>query len=74
MDTKTDHHSPPRVEDDYLVRGAGRFVADAPEPRQASAAFVRSPHAHARIRSIDVDAARKVKGVLAVVRRPVLAA
>ncbi len=40
----------PRIEDDYLVRGAGRFVADAPEPGQAYAAFVRSPHAFARIR------------------------
>ncbi len=69
MDTKTDtqHAYEPRVEDDALVRGAGRFVADAPEPRQAAAAFVRSPHAHARIRAIDIEAARKVKGVLAVV-------
>jgi carbon-monoxide dehydrogenase large subunit len=48
------------------VRGAGRFVADAPEPGQLAAAFVRSPHAHARIRSIDTAAARKVKGVLAI--------
>ena len=45
----TDHAFEPRVEDDYLVRGAGRFVADAPQPGQAAAAFVRSPHAHARI-------------------------
>ena len=67
MDSKTEHHHEPRVEDDYLVRGAGRFVADAPEPNQAAAAFVRSPHAHARIRGIDVEAARKVKGVLAIV-------
>jgi carbon-monoxide dehydrogenase large subunit len=60
-------HHQPRVEDDYLVRGAGRFVADAPEPRQAYAAFVRSPHAFARIKSIDVEAARQMGGVLAVV-------
>jgi aerobic carbon-monoxide dehydrogenase large subunit len=68
MDTSTSRqHHQPRVEDDYLVRGAGRFVADAPEPHQAFACFVRSPHAFARIRGIDVDAARKVRGVLAIV-------
>jgi aerobic carbon-monoxide dehydrogenase large subunit len=69
MDTKTtDHHAyPPRVEDDYLLRGNGRFVADAPEPGQAAAAFVRSPHAHARIRGINREAARKVRGVIAIV-------
>ena len=67
MDTETDHAHHPRVEDDYLVRGAGRFVADAPEPRQVAAAFVRSPHAYARIRGIDIEAAKKVRGVLAVV-------
>src|SRR5262245_20564904 len=55
-----------RVEDDALVRGAGRFVADAPEPGQAYAQFVRSPHACARIRSIDIEAAKRVPGVLAV--------
>ena len=67
MDTVTDHARRVRVEDDYLVRGAGRFVADAPEPNQVAAAFVRSPHAHARIRGINTDAAKKVRGVLAVV-------
>ena len=61
-----DHHFEPRVEDDALVRGLGRFVDDAPQPNQAYAAFVRSPHAHARIRSIDVAAARAAKGVVAV--------
>src|SRR5947199_7542 len=56
----------PRVEDDYLVRGAGRFAADVVEPGQAYAVFVRSPHACARIRSLDIDAARRAPGVLAV--------
>src|SRR5215813_13073960 len=56
----------PRIEDDYLVRGAGRFVADAPEPGQAQAAFVRSPHACARIVSIDVAEAKSTRGVVAV--------
>lgn len=56
----------PRVEDDPLVRGLGRFVADAPVPGQASACFVRSPHACARIRSIDIEAARRAPGVVGV--------
>ncbi len=40
-----------RLEDDALVRGAGRFVDDARYPNQAFAAFLRSPHAHAKITS-----------------------
>ena len=39
-----------------LVRGLGRYIADAPMPNQAYAYFVRSPHAFARIRSIDTAA------------------
>ena len=68
MDSKTaDHHiHRPRVEDDALVRGMGRFVADAAEPGEAAAAFVRSTHAHARIKSIDLAAAKKVRGVIAI--------
>ena len=56
----------PRVEDDALVRGAGHFTDDPRLPNQAYAAFVRSPHAHARIVSVDAGAARAAKGVLAV--------
>ena len=59
--------SEPRVEDDALVRGAGQFMDDPRLPRQAAAAFVRSPHAHARVLSIKTDAALKAKGVLAVI-------
>ena len=44
----------PRVEDDALVRGAGRFTDDPRLERQAFAVFVRSPHAHARIVSVNV--------------------
>ncbi len=55
-----------RVEDDALLRGNGRFMDDPRLPNQAYAAFVRSPHAHARILSVNADAARKAKGVLAV--------
>jgi carbon-monoxide dehydrogenase large subunit len=56
----------PRVEDDALVRGNGRFADDPRLPNQAYAVFVRSPHAHARVKSVDVSAALKSKGVLAV--------
>ncbi|CAL8975743.1 Carbon monoxide dehydrogenase large chain [Rhodoplanes serenus] len=55
-----------RVEDGPLLRGAGRFVADVPQDGQAYGVFVRSPHAHARVVSIDADAARAAPGVLAV--------
>src|SRR3954468_11790688 len=61
-----DHHFEPRVEDDALVRGRGRFVEDAPQPNQAYGVFVRSPHAHAHIRAIDVAPARTAPGVVAV--------
>jgi carbon-monoxide dehydrogenase large subunit len=55
-----------RVEDDALVRGKGRFSDDPRLPNQTYAAFVRSPHAHARIVAVNADDARKAKGVLAV--------
>src|ERR1700761_5918613 len=55
-----------RREDLRLVRGAGRYTADENLPDQAYAVMLRSPHAHARIRSIDTAAAKAVPGVLAV--------
>ncbi len=55
-----------RVEDEALLRGRGRFAADARQEREASAWFVRSPRAFARIRGIDAQAARRAPGVLAV--------
>ena len=72
MDQKTDSHATPtiRVEDDYLLRGTGRYMADAPLPNQAYASFVRSPHACADIKSISAEAALAVKGVIAVVLWP----
>jgi carbon-monoxide dehydrogenase large subunit len=54
------------LEDDPLLRGLGRYAADAPLTGQAYAYFVRSPHAFADIRSIDVAAAKSAPGVLAV--------
>jgi carbon-monoxide dehydrogenase large subunit len=56
-----------RVEDPRLLRGRGRYVDDVVLPRMVHAAFVRSPHAHARVRAIDTAAARGVAGVVAVV-------
>jgi 2-furoyl-CoA dehydrogenase large subunit len=56
------------VEDARLLRGRGRFVADlVPLPNIRHVAFVRSPHAHAAIRSVDASRALEVKGVVAVV-------
>lgn len=52
-----------RVEDDALVRGAGRFIDDAPAPGELCAYFLRSPHAHAKILALDVAAARAAPGV-----------
>ncbi len=66
MDAHDHHAFEPRVEDDQLVRGGGHFVEDAAQPGQAFAAFVRSPHAFARIVSVNVDAAGSAPGVLAV--------
>ena len=59
-------HSIKRLEDRPLLTGRGRFVADLRFPDMLEAAFVRSPHPHARIRSIDSHAARRSSGVTAV--------
>ena len=67
MEAKTVEDSAPhrrRVEDDPLVRGLGRYAADALMPEQAQAYFVRSPHAFADIRSIDTTAAKAAPGVV----------
>jgi len=55
-----------RKEDVRFITGAGHYVDDARRSRQAYAAFLRSPHAHARIRSLDLAAARRAPGVIAV--------
>ncbi|HEX6418514.1 MAG TPA: aerobic carbon-monoxide dehydrogenase large subunit [Acidimicrobiales bacterium] len=54
-----------RREDERLLRGAGGFLDDAGHDALA-AAFVRSPHAHARIRGIDVSGALDVEGLVGV--------
>ncbi len=55
-----------RLEDPPLLRGKGRFVDDIALPDMAHVAFVRSSFAHAKILSIDCDAARALPGVLAI--------
>ncbi|MGH7783960.1 MAG: xanthine dehydrogenase family protein molybdopterin-binding subunit, partial [Candidatus Binatia bacterium] len=55
-----------RFEDDRLLRGNGRYVDDFSLPGLAFGAVCRSPHAHAKIRSLNVQAAQQAPGVLAV--------
>src|SRR2546422_10191118 len=55
-----------RREDPRFITGRGQYVDDLKLPGMTYAAFVRSPHAHARIRKIDTSAALKHPGVVAV--------
>jgi carbon-monoxide dehydrogenase large subunit len=55
-----------RFEDPRLITGRGAFVDDIKLPDMLYAAVLRSPYAHARIRSVDVSAARTLPGVVAV--------
>ena len=59
--------SVPRPNAPRLVKGHGTFVDDVELKRTGHVAYVRSPHAHARIRSIDAEAAKTAPGVVAVV-------
>src|SRR5260370_23290366 len=56
----------PRFEDPRLVRGEGRYVGDIVLPGMVFGHVLRSPHAHARILSLDASRARAAPGVLAV--------
>ncbi len=56
-------HSVLRLEDEALLTGQAQFLDDVPMDGVLHACFVRSPHAHARIRSIDLSAARALTGV-----------
>jgi aerobic carbon-monoxide dehydrogenase large subunit len=53
-----------RREDERLVQGRGAYVADVQRPFTVHMALVRSPHAHARIRAVDLAAARGRPGVV----------
>ncbi|MBY0333945.1 MAG: xanthine dehydrogenase family protein molybdopterin-binding subunit [Acetobacteraceae bacterium] len=63
-----------RIEDAALLAGGGRFTDDLALPGQAHLAFLRSPHAHARILSMDTAPALAVPGVVAVITGEDLAA
>ena len=58
--------SVPRPNLSRLTQGRGQYVSDVVLPRMGHVAFVRSPHAHARIRNIDAAHAKKAPGVIAV--------
>ena len=55
-----------RLEDLRLLTGKGQFIDDKPEDGALWLHVLRSPHAHARIRSIDIDAAKEMPGIEAV--------
>jgi carbon-monoxide dehydrogenase large subunit len=55
-----------RKEDARFIRGQGNYVDDVKLPGMVFGDFVRSPHAHARIKGIDAEAAKALPGVLAV--------
>src|SRR5437867_12878684 len=55
-----------RSEDPKLVTGRGQYVEDIVLPGLAHLAFLRSPHAHARVTTLRTDAARKAPGVVRV--------
>src|SRR3954464_4027938 len=59
--------SVPRPNLTRLTEGRGQYVSDVTLPRMTHVAFVRSPHAHARIVSVDATAAKKAPAVIAVV-------
>jgi carbon-monoxide dehydrogenase large subunit len=55
-----------RREDPALIKGAGKYTDDLKVPGMLHVAIVRSPYAHARIKSIDTEAAKRLPGVAAV--------
>src|SRR5690349_402909 len=52
-----------RKEDFRFITGKGQYTDDVIRPGETRAVFVRSPHAHARVKNIDVSAAREMPGV-----------
>src|SRR5947209_4756114 len=62
-----------RKEDARFIRGKGNFIEDVSLPGMLHMAMVRSPYAHARIRSVNTDAATALPGVVAVVTGEMLA-
>ena len=56
-----------RTEDPRLLTGGGRYIDDVNLPNQVYGYLLRSPHAHARIKTIDIAAAKKAPGVLEII-------
>jgi carbon-monoxide dehydrogenase large subunit len=65
--------SVPRKEDARFIQGQGNYVDDVVLPHMLHMAILRSPHAHARIRSVNTAAAAAVPGVIAVVTGELMA-
>jgi carbon-monoxide dehydrogenase large subunit len=63
-----------RLEDDRLLTGKGRYSDDLDFPGQCWMVLVRSPHAHAKVLSIDLEPAKQAKGVVAAWAMPDLRA
>src|SRR5260370_2691658 len=55
-----------RPDDPRILTGRGRYVDDVVLPRMVHVAFVRSPHAHARVTRVEVGRARRAPGVAGV--------
>src|SRR5437867_5973485 len=66
-------HSVKRKEDDRLIRGKGTFIDDVKLPGMLHMAILRSPLAHATLKSIDTSRAAAVPGVVAVVTGELMA-
>src|SRR5579864_4740178 len=60
-------HSMKRKEDGRFLQGKGNYVDDVNLPHMVYGHMVRSPYAHAKLKSINTDAAKKLPGVLAVI-------
>ena len=66
-------HSVKRTEDERFIRGKGTYVDDVVLPGMLHLELLRSPYAHARIRSVDTSAAAALPGVVAVVTGELMA-
>ena len=64
--TEVTSRSVRRREDPRLLTGRGNYAADGKADGMLACVFVRSPHAHARVASLDLSAARGMPGVVAV--------
>ena len=53
-----------RVEDNRFLKGEGKYTDDFNMPNQTFAVYVRSPHAHANLVSVDISAAKAMDGVI----------